>query len=248
MTGMVDLTRATIRQWLRRYHRHEITLDAAVPDTPVLFVANHGFGGVIDLNAAASFAVIDDAGVTRDTTTLVHQVAWTFGIGEIVEAFGGVVGSAGAVADAFAAERNVLVFPGGDVDAGKSWWDRNEVRFDGRSGFARIAMEHGVPIVPIVTAGAGDTLFVIHDGRGLSRRLGIADALRLKTLPISLSIPWGLSIGVVGMVPYFPLPAKLKSALLPAMYAEPDESAADFALRVQAVMQDRLSELAGGGR
>lgn len=243
MTDLVALTHAATREWLRRYHRHESIIDAEVPDTPVLFVANHGFGGVIDLNVAASFSVLDAAHVTRPTTTLVHQIAWKLGAGDLVEAFGGVPGSSEAVAEAFSAGRNVLVFPGGDVDAGKSWWDRNRVTFDGRSGFARIAMEYGVPIVPTVTAGAGDTLFVVNDGRKLSQRLKISERLRLKTLPISVSIPWGVSIGVVGILPYLPLPAKLYSALLPAMYAEPGEDAAAFALRVEQTMQSRLDEL-----
>ena len=41
---------AALQTYLRVYHRHEVRIDSAVPDRPVLFVCNHGFGGVIDLN------------------------------------------------------------------------------------------------------------------------------------------------------------------------------------------------------
>lgn len=241
--GLRPNVRTVVDAYLRHYHRHSVHLDETVPDTTVLFVSNHGFGGLVDLNVAAAFSALDLAEVTRPVTSLVHQLAWTFGLGTLVEAFGGVQASADAVEEAFAADRNVLVFPGGDVDAGKSWYDRNTVCFDGRTGFAKIALAHGVPVVPIVTAGAGESLFVIHDGRGLAAALRLPKLLRLKTLPISISVPWGLSVGIAGMLPYVAFPTKLDTAILPAMSAEPGESAESFANRVEAAMQARLDLL-----
>ncbi|MBJ8343824.1 1-acyl-sn-glycerol-3-phosphate acyltransferase [Antrihabitans sp. YC2-6] len=246
MTGRALRTpwvRAAVDGYLRHYHRHNVHIDETVPDTTVLFVANHGFGGLVDLNVAAAFSALDRAAVTRPVTALVHQLAWTMGLGTFVEAFGGVQASVAAVENAFAAERNVLVFPGGDIDAGKSWRDRNTVCFDGRTGYARMATECGVPIVPIVTSGAGESLFVLHDGRGLAAALRLPKLLRLNTLPVSISIPWGLSVGVAGMLPYVAFPTKLETAILPAMTAELDETTESFAARVEAAMQARLDRL-----
>jgi 1-acyl-sn-glycerol-3-phosphate acyltransferase len=243
MTDVISLTRAVVADYLRRYHRHSVSIDETVPDTKVLFVSNHGFGGLVDLNVAAAFVALEVAEISRPTTTLVHQLVWTMGVGTLVEAFGGTKASAHAVGDAFAADRNILVFPGGDVDAGKSWRDRNTICFDGRTGFARTAIDYGVPIVPIVTSGAGDSLFVLHDGRGLASALRLPKLLRLKTLPISISIPWGLSVGVAGMLPYVPFPSKLDTTILPAMSAEPGETAASFADRVAGAMQSRLDRM-----
>jgi 1-acyl-sn-glycerol-3-phosphate acyltransferase len=45
--------RRGLATYLRHYHRHEVHLDSPIPDEPVLFVCNHGFGGVVDLNALA---------------------------------------------------------------------------------------------------------------------------------------------------------------------------------------------------
>ncbi|MUL49671.1 glycerol acyltransferase [Mycobacterium sp. CBMA293] len=234
---------AALTTYVNGYHRHEILCDAAVPDCPVLFVSNHGFGGLVDLNVLAAVSLRHSGVVPRPTTALVHHMAWTVGVGPLVEALGGHPASRRTAAEAFAAGRNILVFPGGDIDAGKSWRDRNTIVFDGRSGYAALAMEHQVPIVPIVTAGAGESLLVLSDGQRLARALRMPQLLRLKTLPISLSIPWGLSVGAAGLLPYLPLPTKLVTAVMPPVTPQPDESAAALADRVHRVMQARLDEL-----
>ena len=238
------LSRA-IQTYLRTYHRHEIYVDAPVPDKPVLFICNHGFGGVIDLNVAAFVAARQAAGITRPTTAMVHQIAWTLGAGSLVERLGGTPGSRAAADDAFAAGHNVLVFPGGDVDAGKSWRDRNTIKFHG-TGFARLAQEHKVPIVPVVTAGAGESLVVLSDGQPAARALRLPKLLRVKALPVSISIPWGLNFGVVGLLPYLPLPTKLVTAVMPEIRPSAGESPEDLAERVRDAMQARLDALTAG--
>jgi 1-acyl-sn-glycerol-3-phosphate acyltransferase len=236
---------AAIQTYLRMYHRHEIRIDAPVPDRPVLFVCNHGFGGVIDLNVAAFIAARQAAGVTRPTTALVHQIAWTVGAGALVERFGGTPGSRPSADAAFDADHNVLVFPGGDVDAGKSWRDRNTIKFHG-SGFARLAGDRGVPIVPVVTAGAGESLMVLSDGQAVARLIRAPKLLRVKALPLSVSLPWGLNLGVVGLLPYLPLPTKLVTVVMSPMTADPDETPDEFAGRVREAMQARLDTLTKG--
>ncbi len=117
------------------------------------------------------------------------------------------------------------------------------MRFDRRCGVARLAIAHNVPIVPVVTARAGDSLFVLSDGQGLARALQLPRLLRVKALPISVSIPWGVSVGVAGMLPYVALSTKLTTAVMSAMTAQPGETAEDYAARVEAAMQARLNEL-----
>ncbi|MCW2650080.1 MAG: glycerol acyltransferase [Mycobacterium sp.] len=85
---------------------------------------------------------------------LTHQLAWTLGVGRFIEPLGARPAAQGSVEEAFDNGDHVLVLPGGDLDAAKSWKDRNRIVFSGRSGFARLAIEHKVSIVPIVTAGA----------------------------------------------------------------------------------------------
>ena len=67
--------------------------------------------------------------------------------------------------------RDLLVFPGGDRDTWRPFSQRYTVRFAGRRGYARIAVEANVPIVPIAHVGAHHTLLVLTDGRPLARAL-----------------------------------------------------------------------------
>ena len=114
--------------------------------------------------------------------------------------------------------------------------------------FARLAADAQVPVVPIVTAGAGESLLVLDDGQVIARKLGVASALRVKALPLSISIPWGLSVGITGLLPYLPLPTKLRTSVLPAMRPGETETTDDFGRRVQRAMQDRLDELTAARR
>lgn len=239
----VDRYARTVEVFLSLYHRHEVEFDAPFPGTPALVVSNHGFGGIIDLNAMALASALRKLGVHEEVTVLVHQVAWTLGAGRLLELIGARPGSPAAVQEAFAAGRHVAVFPGGDVDAAKSWRDRDGICFAGRTGFARIAIEHCVPIVPVVTAGTGETLLVLWDGQPLARALRLPKLLRMKAMPVSVSIPWGLNVGLVGLLPYLPLPAKLHTAVLPPIVAHEGETPGDLAARVETAMQRRLAEL-----
>ena len=230
--------------WVRRYHRLDLSGDLKAPEGPVLFVANHGFGGIFDLNVFAILATFDALKLDRPVTMLTHQIAWTLGVGKLLEPFGARPASRESAAQGFAEGQHVLVLPGGDLDAFKGFADRDKIVFSGRSGFARLAIEAGVPIVPIVTAGAGESLMVLSDGQRLARALKLDKALRLKALPVSVSLPWGLNVGGVGLLPYLPLPTKLATRVLPPMTAGLEEPAADFAGRVESAMQQALTTLA----
>ena len=235
--------RHRVIEFVRRYHRLQVDVEADALDGPVLFVANHGFGGVVDLNVMAVGAALEDLAVDRPVTFLTHQLAWTLGVGPIVEHLGARPASRDSAHAAFAEGHHVVVFPGGDIDAAKKFSDRNRIVFGGRSGFAQLALDEGVPIVPIVTAGAGESLLVLSDGERLARALRLDKLLRVKALPTSLSLPWGLNTGAVGMLPYLPLPTKLHTRVLPATVVGPGEDADAYAERIHTLMQDALTEM-----
>jgi 1-acyl-sn-glycerol-3-phosphate acyltransferase len=230
-------------EFVRRYNRLEIEVEAGTFDDPVLFVANHGFGGILDLNVLAVGAVMEDLNLDRPVTFLTHQLAWTLGVGPFVEPLGARPASRESAREAFADGHDVVVFPGGDLDAFKPFPERNQIVFGGRRGFAQLAIDEDVPIVPIVTAGAGESLLVLSDGERLARALRLDKLLRVKAVPITLSLPWGLSVGGTGLLPYLPLPTKLDTRVLPAMRALPGECADMFADRVHTAMQDALTAM-----
>jgi len=99
----------------------------------------------------------------------------------------------------------VLVYPGGGDEVYRSFKRRNEVDLMGRTGFIKLAMRYGAPIVPLVAVGGHETLIVLDEGERLARWLGL-DRRGLPRLPISLSWPWGLTVGFTYNIPF---PAKI---------------------------------------
>src|SRR5690606_24435185 len=92
---------------------------------------------------------------------------------------------------------------------------RNRVRFAGRTGFMRLALREGVPVIPVAATGAHSTLMVLHDFPELARRLPLLRDRRIKVLPLSLAMPWGLTLGPV---PYIPWPSKIRVEILEPMH------------------------------
>lgn len=102
----------------------------------------------------------------------------------------------------------IVVYPGGDLDAFRSYKEKNKINFFGRCGFIRLAIKENVPIIPVVSTGGHDTLIIFSSGRELAKKLKFDKLFRLNVLPFSFSIPWGFSIGP--FLPYIPFPAKIK--------------------------------------
>src|SRR5205823_8467219 len=107
----------------------------------------------------------------------------------------------------------LLVYPGGDYEVHRPIWDGNKVDFGGRKGYVRLALEKDVPIVPVVAIGGQETALFLSRGDRLARLLGLDKLFRLKVLPISLALPWGLNVG--DMLGHIPLPAKITVETLP---------------------------------
>jgi len=77
----------------------------------------------------------------------------------------------------------------------------------------------GVRKVPVVTAGAGESLLVLSDGHRLTELLRLLRLLRVHTRPgLSVAVPAGLGFGVMAVaVRYLPFPTRLETAALEAV-------------------------------
>lgn len=237
------------RFWLaaRLYFRAEVEGFENVPDEPVLFVGNHSGGAnvpdtfVFILGYYSYFTVEG-----RPLAGLAHQLIMKLPVlGDFARKFGMVVADTSKAAELLGQGANVLVYPGGDVEALRPFTDRNRIIFDGRKGFLRLAHENNVKIVPVVATGGQETFFVLNDGRETAKKLRFDKLLRVKTLPVSFSVPWGF---LPADLPHIPLPAKIRIQVLEPIdlhevYGdEPDwDRAYDF---VTSTMQVALSKLA----
>lgn len=196
------------------YFRAEVKgFDRVPEDGPVLFVGNHSGGNMTPDSMVFMLGFNTYFGVERPIYALAHSLvtSWPI-IGTFASKWGIITARPAAAKLALERENSVLVYPGGDVDTHRPWTARHEIRFDGRKGFLRTAADAGVPIVPVVSVGGQDTFFPITDGRRAAEFLKLDKRARLKVLPVSLALPWGLNVG--DFLGHIPLPAKIRMEIL----------------------------------
>lgn len=206
----------SIRPWIEAYasyFRSEVSGLEHVPDSgPMLIVGNHNGGQLPpDLPILLS-AWWRERGLDDPIYTLMHSIMFSSPVlGKLVER-GGAIEASREQAEAVLADGGILVdFPGGDHEVFRPWSDRNKIDFDGRRGFIRLALRTGVPVVPMVSVGAHETLFVLTRGDWLAKRSRLARMLRVSVIPITLGPPFGVQLPGI---PAFPLPAKVTVELL----------------------------------
>ena len=182
-------------------------------DGPVLLVGNHSGGNMTPDTNVFTLAFSTYFGVERRFYQLAHNLVLSMpGLG-FLRKFGTVAASprerrARRCAPAPRCSSTPAATRGPPPVVGA-----HKVDFDGRKGFMRLALEHDVPIVPVVAIGGQETALFLTRGEGLARLLRLDKLLRLKVLPISLAAPWGLNVG--DMLGHIPLPAKITVEALP---------------------------------
>jgi 1-acyl-sn-glycerol-3-phosphate acyltransferase len=85
---------------------------------------------------------------------------------DLLTGLGAVRGTRENCAELMRAGEPVLVFPGGAREVFKRRGQRNQLLWGDRLGFARMAIEHGYPIVPFAAVGGDDTYDVVLDTDG----------------------------------------------------------------------------------
>jgi 1-acyl-sn-glycerol-3-phosphate acyltransferase len=145
-------------------------------------------------------------------------------VGQYFRKMGVVSASRETVTEALEAGRDVIVYPGGDVDSLRPWTERDEVKLAGRRGFVKQAIRSGVPIVPLAKAGGADTMFTLPGGRTVARALGLKQLARIQEMPLALGLPWGVAPATL---PFLPLPAKLRIEILDPLFIDDDPERAE---------------------
>src|SRR4051812_5657886 len=160
---------------LSTYFRSEVRGIENVPATgAALLVGNHSGGTMIVDTFLFTFAFYAHFGPDRRFHQLAHDIAARI---PGLRRFGTLVASHENARRAFGEGAPVLVYPGGDVETFRPSWESDQIEFAGRKGFVRLALEEGVPIVPVVSIGGQETALF------LTRAQHLARALRLDPLP-----------------------------------------------------------------
>jgi 1-acyl-sn-glycerol-3-phosphate acyltransferase len=240
-----------------RYFRLEISGWERLPEETSLLIGNHS-GGSLTMDAW-TFCVEwwRRFGSERILHGTAHDVLMAVpGLGDYFRQVGVIPASRQGVSAALSAGCDVIIWPGGDVDAMRNWRRRDEAVLGGRKGFVRQAIRSGVPIVPVASVGAHDTVFVLSEGRWIANGLehipglkGLKQKLRGSQLPILLGIPFGVTIETVPT--HLPLPAKIRTELLDPIYLDKDPERVNDSpyvnsiyLEVEAAIQNAMDRLA----
>jgi 1-acyl-sn-glycerol-3-phosphate acyltransferase len=149
-------------------------------ERPLLFVGNHTLYGVVDV-PHLFFELHRREGIFL--RSLGDHAHWAIpGWRDVLARFGAVDGTPENCAAIFAAGGSVLVFPGGAREAFKSPDQRYQLLWDGRLGFARMALRHRVTIVPFAALGADEIFDIGWDKDALKSGPlgGLIEALRIR--------------------------------------------------------------------
>jgi 1-acyl-sn-glycerol-3-phosphate acyltransferase len=198
------------------YFRADVKgLDNIPAEGPVLLVGNHSGGNMTPDTLVFTLAFNTYFGVERRFYQLAHNLVVSMPHLATLRKYGTVAASSANSHKALDSGAALLVYPGGDYEVHRPTWESARVDFGGRKGYIRLALEKNVPIVPLVSLGGQETALFLSRGERLAKLFRLDKMFRLKVLPISLAIPWGLNVG--DMLGHWPLPAKLQMRALPAI-------------------------------
>src|SRR3712207_6317076 len=173
------------RLWLlcSLYFRGEVRGLGNVPeDGPVLMVGNHSGGNLTPDTIVFTLAFSTYFGVERVFHQLAHNLVLSMPFLSFLRKFGTVAASDANAREALRAGAAVLVYPGGDYEVHRPIWESRRIDFGGRKGFIKLALEEGVPIVPVVSIGGQETALFLSRGERLARLLALDRLFRLKVL------------------------------------------------------------------
>jgi 1-acyl-sn-glycerol-3-phosphate acyltransferase len=242
-----DYIRRLLPVWraaLGTYFRGEVRGLENIPDGPALLVGNHSGGTLIADTFVFAAAFYEHFGPDRRFHQLAHDVAARLPATGLRK-WGTVAANHDNARKAFAKGAPVLVYPGGDYETFRPSWHGDQIEFGGRKGFIKLALEQGVPIVPVVAAGGQETALFLTRGERVARWTGWAELTRIKVMPVALAPPFGVS--VLDLPTRIPLPAKITVEVLPAIDLEhrfgTDPARADVYDEITQDMQEALSAL-----
>ncbi len=205
----IERTLPALRMTSELYFRADVRgLEHIPPEGPVLLVGNHSGGTWIADTFIFAQHFYDRFGPQRRFHQLAHDLVFKVpGLRALVERYGTVPASPANMARALRRGSALLVYPGGDHETYRPSWESDRIDFAHRTGFVELALEHGVPIVPVISIGGQETALFLGQGRRLARALQLDRRLRLKVLPAVVGPPFGVTI--MDLPARFPLPAKI---------------------------------------
>jgi 1-acyl-sn-glycerol-3-phosphate acyltransferase len=167
-------------RWLTAPHFHG--LQNIPTDRPFLLVGNHTLLGLLD-------APLMLLGILEHRGVLVralgdHAHFRIPGWRDLLALFGTVEGTRENCRALMRAGEPILVFPGGGREVFKRKGEKYRLLWAGRTGFVRLAIAHGYPIVPFAAVGAEECYDILLDAGDVLRLVPL-----LRHLPRADEMP-----------------------------------------------------------
>jgi 1-acyl-sn-glycerol-3-phosphate acyltransferase len=203
------------------WFRMEVEGWERLPEPPALLIGIHSGAPFVWDAWTVGVQWTRHFGDTRPLHGTAHDALMALpGVGSYFRRMGVLPAAADSMAAALAAGRDVALWPGGERDSLRSWRQRDKAVLAGRTGFVKMAIRSGVPIVPISTVGGPDSMPVLATGRRLARWMRLDQVAQLKMFPIALQVPWGIS---PALLPEIPLPTKIRTAFQAPVQLDTDQ-------------------------
>ena len=204
-----------IWEWFYRYY-FRVKTDGwhHIPtEGKVLLVGSHNGGMASPDMVMMMYDWFSRFGTQRLVYGLMHPYAWKVSpqIANLAQKVGAIVAHPKVASAAFDLGASVLVYPGGQYDMFRPHSQRYKINLAGHRGFIKLALKKEVPIIPVISVGAHDTLIVLCDCYDLLKQLqqlGLPWLYQVDpgVFPIYLGLPWGLALGPL---PNIPLPVQI---------------------------------------
>lgn len=172
--------------------------------------------------------------------------------------YGAVLGTPENCARLMRAGQHVLVFPGGAREVFGRKGEAHSLRWKQRSGFARLAIEHGYDTIPFGSGGADDNYRILLDAgdylrtplwRWLSTHTTIAEATRNGEVLMPIVRGIGPTLLPRPQVYYFGFGARIPSVALAGMDRDPEavwqlreQVAAAVTQQIESLLQRRAAD------
>lgn len=239
--------------WLQRqwFPPQTFGLENLDPNRPALYVGNHTIYGVLD-GPLMVLDVYEKTGIYfRSLGDHFHFVVpgWR----EMLLDGGAVDGIPENCTKLMNGKQHIIVYPGGAREVMKNEGEQYRLVWKRRTGFARMAMQHGYDIIPFAALGADDSLSIRYDSQRF--RQSLLGKLASKTGVMDSVFRGGDTLGpvvkgVAGMpIPrpeklYFMFGQRIPTAHLQADYRNTDAQW-DVRKQVESAIYRQLDELRG---
>ena len=174
-----------------RYWRVRVEGAEHLPAGPCLVIANHG--GVLPVDGPVLHAALrrERPDLPSARWLVEDAVYHSAFLGPVLHRLGALRASPENAVRVLREGRPLVVFPEGNVGTGKPWSERYQLQRLGRGGFVKIALQVGVPLVPVAIIGSEETSPLL--ARVPAQPLGLP--WLALTGPLPLPARWSIRFG-----------------------------------------------------